>query len=60
MSKGGFKVLVNGRVQRCYQLEVDYDKATISFNNGETVEDFERDNFAVSTEKEEKRTARRL
>jgi len=54
MSKGGFKVLVNGRVQRCYQLEVDYDKATISFNNGETVEDFDRDNFAVSTEKEEK------
>lgn len=26
MAKGGFKVLINGRVERCHRFVVDYDQ----------------------------------
>lgn len=52
MAKGGFKVLVNGRVKRCCKIEVDFDEATVSFCNGEP-EHFDRETFAISTETSE-------
>ena len=47
--KSGFKVLINGRVERCFRIEADYDEATVKINNGKP-EDFERETFVVSTE----------
>lgn len=46
MAKGGFKMIVNGKVRRCYRIEADYDTASLRVDNDKP-EDFDRSNFAV-------------
>ena len=52
MAKGGFKVLINGRIERCHRFSVDFD--TGIFINCKGIEScepelFDRDRFAVMT-----------
>ena len=46
MAQGGLKILVNGRVERCYKMEVDFDEASIKIDE-KPVEDFNRESFVV-------------
>ena len=51
MPKGGFKVLINGRVERLNKFSVDFDKRKFIRNSpeGEVEETFDPTCFAVMT-----------
>lgn len=50
--KGGFKVLVNGKVERCTKVKADFDEATLQLD-GRPPEVFERSAFSVISITEE-------
>lgn len=52
MVNGGFKVIVNGKVIRCYQFDADFNNNSIYFNDHNRSVEFVKnwDDFAVSTE----------